>query len=338
MRIDEYLVSVIIPVYNVERYLSQCLESVIQQTFQNLEIIVINDGSTDRSGEICEKYAKKDSRICVYHIDNLGLAFVRNLGILKAKGSYLFFVDSDDWIEPNTIEVLLEAAIQTGANIVTAKTCVEYIGVSVPSSCNGETTIIRRQDILHSFIKGTLDDIVWNKFFHSTCFSKIRFLDGHNYEDLSFTWRLMKELAENDGKVTVLQIILFHHRMRSSSISYTRSLNNIIDCWKAYLDKYEGLSEYRDKLLGGCFKAIGRMWLYYTDLSREEKRAASNVIEEMQCFSRTHYQQVLKGHYPYSIKCLCILTQLKVPCLFWICSYAGKLREIIIKINKQPYV
>ena len=124
---NELLVSVIIPVYNVSRYLPQCFESVISQTYRNLEIIVIDDGSTDDSGSICDQYAEKDDRIHVIHTDNRGLASARNLGLENVSGKYILFIDSDDWIEPQTIETFIGAALKTEADIVIARYCSEYM-------------------------------------------------------------------------------------------------------------------------------------------------------------------------------------------------------------------
>lgn len=101
------MVSVVVPVYNVERYIARCIESILNQTHRNLELILVDDGSPDRSGEICDEYALKDPRVTVIHTPNGGVSHARNTGMQKAKGTYLFFVDSDDWLEPEHIEVLL---------------------------------------------------------------------------------------------------------------------------------------------------------------------------------------------------------------------------------------
>ena len=105
------LVSVIIPVYNVSRYLPQCLDSVTSQTYQNLEIVIVDDGSTDGSGSICAHYAERDDRILLIRSENKGLASARNLGLGSICGEYISFIDSDDWVEPHMIEKLLEAAL-----------------------------------------------------------------------------------------------------------------------------------------------------------------------------------------------------------------------------------
>lgn len=111
-------VSVIVPVYNSEKYLNDCIQSIVKQTLPNIEIILVDDGSTDESGRICDEYAKNDSRIQVYHIPNGGAAKARNIGLLNASGEYVGFVDSDDWVEPNMYSVLYNSAKNQDADIV----------------------------------------------------------------------------------------------------------------------------------------------------------------------------------------------------------------------------
>lgn len=111
------LISVVIPIYNVENFLEDCLDSVISQSYSELEIILVNDGSLDQSGNICDKYSAKDSRIKVYHKLNGGLSDARNFGVKKSKGDYITFVDSDDFLASNYIEELYFSLIQTGADV-----------------------------------------------------------------------------------------------------------------------------------------------------------------------------------------------------------------------------
>lgn len=113
----EKLVSIIIPVYNVQEYLRKCLDSVINQTYKNLEIIIVNDGSTDNSFSICKEYAKKDPRIILLSQENRGLSNARNTGIKKISGNYIYFVDSDDWLRLDAIEESIALAIEYDADL-----------------------------------------------------------------------------------------------------------------------------------------------------------------------------------------------------------------------------
>ena len=127
------MVSIIIPVYNVEKYIVECLESVVNQTYENLEIILVNDGSTDNSKEICLEYAQRDQRIKLYSKENGGLSSARNYGLSKVTGNYVFFLDSDDYLVTDTIENLLNMLINTNADVSSVRlattTCELEIGI-----------------------------------------------------------------------------------------------------------------------------------------------------------------------------------------------------------------
>ena len=325
---NELLVSVIIPVYNVSRYLPQCFESVISQTYRNLEIIVVDDGSTDDSGSICDQYAEKDDRIHVIHTDNRGLASARNLGLENARGEYISFIDSDDWIEPHAIGTFFKTAIMTEADIVNARYRTEYVGRTVHRPIEKKDShIYFGQDILSAFAEGKFGNVVWNKFYRAECFRDIRFPDGHNYEDMAIVWKIMKNLSESGGVVTALSDELIHFRVRTSSISHTYTLNNVTDGWNAFLVKYEALPDYQDKLLTECFAPIRRMWMNYCSFTKEDKAEAQKIIKEMNSFSKKNFHRVMKGKYSYLTKLTCMLTQSRSAAAMWIGFYGSKLRQ-----------
>lgn len=152
-------VSVLIPAYNVERYLPKCLDSVLSQTFEDFEVILIDDGSTDGTGKLCDDYAAKDSRIKVYHQDNKGISATRELCLQYASGEYIQFVDGDDWIEPNMLEELVKTANSTKSDIVTFDFTAHYFRktkiVSLP--CN-EIESFRKNCI------SSLWTVLWRNF------------------------------------------------------------------------------------------------------------------------------------------------------------------------------
>ena len=115
---DEKLISVIVPVYNVERYLRQCIESITNQSYKNLQIILIDDGSKDNSGKICDEYAEKDKRVEVIHKENTGVSAARNTGLDNAKGEWITFVDADDWVEKNFCEILIKKATENESDCI----------------------------------------------------------------------------------------------------------------------------------------------------------------------------------------------------------------------------
>lgn len=111
------LVSVIVPVYNVEKYLDKCISSIISQSYKNLQVLLVDDGSTDASSQICDKYADNDARIAVYHNSNHGPSYSRNFGLEHSSGEYITFIDSDDWLEDDYVTNLVRAIIETGSEL-----------------------------------------------------------------------------------------------------------------------------------------------------------------------------------------------------------------------------
>ena len=186
------LISVIIPVYNVEPYLEKCLDSVINQTYHNLEIIIVDDGSTDHCPAICDKYAGKDQRIIVIHQENGGLSSARNAGLNIAKGEYIAFVDSDDWLELDIYQVLIHAAGNTDADMIVcdAYYCKYGTNQRVTSSCNSRviTIIEDNNDIFFHILNPTptIRFEVWNKLFRRFVIADTRFKIGQRYEDIYF--------------------------------------------------------------------------------------------------------------------------------------------------------
>lgn len=155
---NQPLISVIIPVYGVEKYISQCLESVINQTYKNLEIIVVNDGTKDRSADIAKEYAAKDSRIKVYDFQNGGLSVARNRGLEIATGEYISYLDSDDWLDTKMYETLLETAMKNEADMVKCG-IIETNGAAEEKITFSDVKIINNEQ--HKAFKNYFKGILW---------------------------------------------------------------------------------------------------------------------------------------------------------------------------------
>jgi glycosyltransferase involved in cell wall biosynthesis len=210
---NEKLISVIIPVYGVEKYISQCLDSVINQSYRNLEIIVINDGTKDKSAEIAKEYARKDCRIKVYDYANGGLSIARNRGLELAKGEYISFVDSDDWLHPDFYKKLAGALETNNADIVK---CSIIIIDTVKEKIKGfKETKTRKSDIDLYFNQGFLWRVVWNALYKREIVMGVRYPANVNFEDnyasgmYVFKARIVVEL--ND--------VLYYYRRNLSGLS-----------------------------------------------------------------------------------------------------------------------
>lgn len=211
------LISVIVPVYNAERHLKRCIDSILSQSYKNLEIILINDGSTDRSGEICENYKKTDSRVKVLHKINEGQASARNEGLKIATGEFIGFVDDDDVIDPLMYEKLYKNIQKY--NIDVSGIIADWIYTS-KKKCDGEKFESRfyssNELILNMLAKQKLiSSSVWDKLFKSTLFDNIKFPDGCEYEDY---WVIINILERVEG-IYIETTPLYHWYQYESSQS-----------------------------------------------------------------------------------------------------------------------
>ena len=226
---NSVVVSVIVPVYNVEDYLERCLNSIIRQTFSNMEIICVDDGSTDRSGELLDKYAEADSRIIVIHKENGGVSTARNTALACVKGRFVYFIDSDDWIESNAIEEFV-SCMKEDVDVVVAGASVEDEGGDTARGIEGlnKKYAPKRSGVFFlddSLIKD-MTVVVWDKLFRSDIIRNngIIFPEGRKFEDTSFT----VEYLVHSKKVFFTQKRLYHYVRRPMSIT-TRNYNDYTD-------------------------------------------------------------------------------------------------------------
>lgn len=211
---DQGLISVIIPVYNVSNYLAQCLESVLGQTYTNLQIICVDDGSTDGSGEICDFYAKKDSRLQVIHQKNAGAGAARNTGLSIAEGDFIGFVDSDDYITPEMYHSLLDALTQTGSDIAACNTVEVFLNRTVECDSNGELHCFSGMELLKRTAEHWKYYIMVNKLFRRELVQGIRFPEGNIIDDGFYTYQIIAKAK----KVAWIERDLYYYRQRSSSV------------------------------------------------------------------------------------------------------------------------
>lgn len=191
------LVSVIIPVYNVEQYLEVCLKSIMYQTYKNIEIILVDDGSTDVSGAICDAYAQKDSRIYVIHKENGGLSEARNIGVAVSKGKYVMFVDSDDMVAPNLVEYLYNLMCTYNATISICDLLHIFPGEEINFCDETEHYIFNsEQAVCEMFYQKTFLVAACGKLYDRRCFENIFFPVGMLFEDSAVMYKILDQ-AQN---------------------------------------------------------------------------------------------------------------------------------------------
>ena len=182
------------------------------------------------------------------------------------------------------------------------------------------------KDILPAYVKGAFREVAWNKLYKQDCFSGIRYPEGHNFEDVFTTWKIMKRITEKKGTIAASPEVLFHFRVRKSSISHTMSLNNVVDCWNAYRGRFERMVNFREELLSFCIVSVGRMWSSYCLFSPKEKKRAEKTLREMMIFTKVHRHQVIKGSYSLGLKMICIASRSKSSVVMRGCFFANKIR------------
>lgn len=240
------LISVIIPVYNVEKFLKKCLDSVINQTYTNLEIIVVDDGSKDKSGEICDSYKNKDARIKVIHKQNGGLSSARNVGLEKSNGDYILFLDSDDWIDLTYIEVLYNNLIENNCEISVPGFCLSYEnGKRIKDSKINSKTVFSTEEALSNYLfNGYITPCVASKLWKRELWENIKCPEGKLFEDQFTTYKLIMK-----SKLIVFDpSISYYYFKRNGSIghsSFSKKTYDLLDAIsKQYLDilaKYPNL-------------------------------------------------------------------------------------------------
>ena len=256
---NDELVSVIIPVYNVEEYIEKCLNSVVNQTYKKIEIIIIDDGTQDGAGKICDDYAKKDNRIKVIHQNNRGLSAARNVGIDKAKGKYIAFIDSDDYVNEKYIELLLADIVENNADISVCGyndvTPAKKLRTGEESCCY---LLSKQLD---------LDIVAWNKIYRRDLFieNDIRYPEGRLHEDNLTTYKLYSRAR----KVSYISESLYNYVIREGSITTSdkKRTRQLIEKEKAAKEAALYLDNSSEKLKNAASYSLLLSWFRFIDCS-----------------------------------------------------------------------
>ena len=257
------LISVIVPIYQVEPYLDGCIRSIVHQTYTNLEIILVDDGSPDRCPAICDDWAARDSRIKVIHKENGGLSDARNAGMAAATGNLLSFIDSDDAIAPDFLEKLYGALTEYHADV--AECAVSYVNEAGEVLRERKAAPVQTMDHMEALRHLVLEDgiyqTVWNKLYRRSAVINIPFVVGKYNEDEFWTWQVFDRI----GTLAVVQEPLYYYLQRGSSIIGVGYNLRRLDGLEAQFQRMEFLQKYdelavltRQVLMMQC------MWQYQT--------------------------------------------------------------------------
>ena len=268
-------VSIIVPVYQVENYLHKCVDSILAQTFTDFELILVDDGSTDRSGQICDEYAEMDERVTVIHKENSGPSDTRNRGIEQAAGNYFMFVDSDDYIAPTMVECLYQSILKENADIAACNFLYFFEDDrNQDFSTNIQWEVVSGAEIFYNRKNDRSCGywtVVWNKLYKSKVFGKLRFRAGKYYEDEFWA----NDIYQMDIKMVTIPECLYYYRQHgNNSMKTTNSKKN--------LDILEALQERIDIYLMDETHAAQayRVLIYSLEYLEKSKRMITNREEK----------------------------------------------------------
>lgn len=319
-------VSVIVPVYQVERYLKQCLDSILNQTFKDIEVILIDDGSEDNSGKICDEYALNDNRVKVIHQKNMGLSDARNSGMNLMSGKYFMFVDSDDYVSEQMIEKLYTRAVETDADVV----CCNFEYFWEKNEKESFSTKEKTEELNSSEIFNHRKNeknygfwtVAWNKFYKSSSMNLFRFRSGKIHEDEFWA----NDIYQKNLKVVTIEDSLYYYRQRHNSIVSIKNIQKVFDLIEAFQERmqiYLNQNMYPDqayKVLIYSLEPLNEC--RKLKRTEEENIRYKHAVEKTKDLIGQLKQTELSGVQKYSL----ILIQMN-PCLVF--SMAMKCRGIL---------
>ncbi|MBR2786193.1 MAG: glycosyltransferase [Clostridia bacterium] len=317
----EDLISVVVPIYNVENYLNKCVTSIINQSYTNLEIILVDDGSSDGCPSMCDNFKSEDSRIIVIHKENGGLSDARNAGIDIAKGKYITFVDSDDYIEKDMIEILYKTATTNSAQISTCMFKRFEEGETPKANEEGKLLVLSNEEALQDMMyQKNCTTSAWAKLYDMSLFDGIRYPKGKICEDLPTTYLLFSK-----AKTIVLNTSeKYYYLQRKNSIINSKFKLARMDALQFAVDETEYIEKNHSKIINS---AINREFmeavfiLIQIPLSKEYK---SEIKKIRNCIHKNRFTVLTDGMSKRKIRLLALISYLGIFNLKHICNFVLK--------------
>lgn len=277
--------SFIIPVYNTENYVGRCLESILNQTYKNFEVICVNDGSTDDSLSILKSYEQKDSRVKVFNQKNSGVSAAKNLGLEKCKGEYVSFVDSDDWIDPQFLELLDETRSITKADIVVCdyKRVQQYIIEDFPKTVI-KPEFMSPSDIIEN-VKTSIKNYIWGRIYSKRILQGCSFVEDLKIgEDTAFNIDVL--LGRKDLKFVCIDIPMYYYYYRENSAVHIINQADVIDVIeKAYMKNMERYGDNKYLVLEQSFRTLlSARYLSSIDLAVDRCKRCNYLMDKLEIY------------------------------------------------------
>lgn len=292
------MISVVVPIFKVEKYLVDCVESIINQTYKDLEIILVDDGSPDNCGKMCDDYAIKDSRVKVIHKANGGLSDARNAGICAAHGEYITFVDSDDFLDENMIEYLYTAIRKNNVDIACCQRQeINECGKLLKSKRKYNTLVINgNEECMHEFLSNPqMDTVAWGKLYVTSMFDDIRYPVGRYNEDVFTTYKLISKCKS----IFVGENKYYYYRIRTNSIMTTTFNRKHLDAIVGNEERAAFIKDNYPKLQklanAGILYAVNQCVMKIINSSAELSEQDGCIINKFQKYYRKYEIDFLRG-------------------------------------------
>lgn len=300
------LISIIVPVYNIKDYVVDCVQSICAQAYNNLEIILVDDGSTDGSEHICDEYKSKDGRVRIIHKENGGLSDARNVAIDICHGDYITFIDGDDVVSPNYIETLYRLLSSTNSQIsICGHKDFYELPVTGPIKTDSFFEYSSDEAIKEILINGKFTTSAWGKLYKAELFREIRYPKGRLFEDLPTTWRAF----DRASKIVFTPAQEYYYRQNPTSIMNSRFNPKKLDILYAHHSLIKGLKERRPELVRYGYE---RLSTYASIQLFSALRSGYSILDDLNQLRaeiRKYFRYLLGGSYPNRIKLFgCIFT------------------------------
>lgn len=307
----EPLCSIIVPIYNVEAVLSRCIDSLIGQQYQNIEIILVNDGSTDSSEAICREYLNRDSRLKLINKENGGLSSARNTGLKLCKGEYIFFVDSDDYVTSDFCSVGVDGFLNHNADVVIFGFNNIFVDTNkiIKKHCRKSRVISKEEALKGTLIDGYINSLAWNKAYKRELFDDIRYPEGMVFEDVGTTYKIF----DKANIIYISSNITYNYELRNGSISNKWWCNDkkINDFFTLRYEQLQFINNNYPSLIKLSYATTGFVAIMAHVFLKEKNELIDNWLD-------SERKMLIHSAFPYSI-------------LFRFFYFAPKLSKKIIK-------
>ena len=322
---EKPLISVIVPIYKDEAYIHQCVDSILNQTYNNLEIILVDDGSPCKCPEICDAYAAKDNRVVVLHQENSGPSVARNNALDICRGEYIAFVDGDDWLEETAYEDMMEMMLANKLDVVfcTANIIVHDAIVEERFAFFENNTILPPEKLVALSLTDEIGGQVWMKLWHRRCWENVRFPAGRIYEDLAISYQPFVHAV---GNVGFLKKPLYNYRMNSEGISLSRNSRRAYDIFRGFREHYEYASAHFKEVAEACLvTTINTAVSTYNRQITAEDSWNAEWVKEVKSWVRSHKPQIM------GCKGLSVAKRVSI----WILIYAEPVYRLLYPLYYQ---